>query len=165
MTLICCSSPQQANNDGHDALNVAASHQLKDELGKAAAHEIHNDENDERDVSSPPKLPAATSKPSTMKGVRGRIPGRNGDRPYECPLCKERFRRLEHLKRHHQSRHTDKKPFECLQCRSTFSRNDNLQQHLNTHKGEEVPEIQQGKRRRAKKEEVGDVIKAVEMHE
>ena len=52
---------------------------------------------------------------------------------FVCDICSRRFRRQEHLKRHHRSLHTHDKPFECNECGKTFSRSDNLSQHARTH--------------------------------
>ncbi|ODV59181.1 C2H2-type zinc finger protein ASCRUDRAFT_16582, partial [Ascoidea rubescens DSM 1968] len=48
-----------------------------------------------------------------------------------CPLCKARFHRPEHVKRHLRS-HSSEKPFHCDQpgCNKRFNRNDNLKAHL-----------------------------------
>ncbi|KAJ5340388.1 hypothetical protein N7541_009512 [Penicillium brevicompactum] len=54
-------------------------------------------------------------------------------RNFICTLCSRRFRRLEHLKRHYRSLHTQDKPFECDECCKSFSRSDNLAQHARTH--------------------------------
>ena len=52
---------------------------------------------------------------------------------FVCDICSRRFRRQEHLKRHHRSLHTGDKPFECNECGKKFSRSDNLSQHARTH--------------------------------
>ena len=52
---------------------------------------------------------------------------------FVCDVCHRRFRRQEHLKRHHRSLHTQEKPFECGECGKRFSRSDNLAQHARTH--------------------------------
>ena len=57
----------------------------------------------------------------------------NPSKTFVCHLCHRRFRRQEHLKRHHRSLHTGDKPFECPTCGKKFSRSDNLAQHARTH--------------------------------
>jgi DNA-directed RNA polymerase subunit RPC12/RpoP len=57
----------------------------------------------------------------------------NRSKTFVCTLCSRRFRRQEHLKRHHHSLHTHDKPFECTDCGKKFSRSDNLGQHQRTH--------------------------------
>lgn len=52
---------------------------------------------------------------------------------FKCDICNRKFRRQEHLKRHHRSLHTHDKPFKCDECGKTFSRSDNLSQHQRTH--------------------------------
>jgi hypothetical protein len=52
---------------------------------------------------------------------------------FKCDICNRKFRRQEHLKRHHRSLHTHDKPFKCEECGKTFSRSDNLSQHQRTH--------------------------------
>ncbi|KAI9753282.1 MAG: hypothetical protein M1815_006277 [Lichina confinis] len=58
---------------------------------------------------------------------------------YKCEECDQRFRRQEHLKRHHRSLHTGHKPHGCPRCPKSFSRSDNLTQHLRTHGAGSVP--------------------------
>lgn len=60
------------------------------------------------------------------------------DRPHLChyPGCGRMFKRLEHLKRHHRSIHTNERPYHCLhpKCNKSFSRSDNLAQHMRIHR-------------------------------
>ncbi|KAI0230609.1 hypothetical protein L0F63_000133 [Massospora cicadina] len=51
------------------------------------------------------------------------------------PSCQREFKRLEHLKRHIQSIHSNYKPYHChfQGCDRRFSRSDNLNQHLKIH--------------------------------
>ncbi|KAI1847425.1 hypothetical protein JX265_005515 [Neoarthrinium moseri] len=81
-----------------------------------------------RDASAPPPLPAPANR-------RGRKQSLTEDptKQFNCDLCNRRFRRQEHLKRHHRSLHTQDKPFECNECGKKFSRSDNLAQHARTH--------------------------------
>lgn len=54
-------------------------------------------------------------------------------KPFPCPNCTKQFKRLEHLKRHIRSVHSNIRPFHCKYCEKQFSRSDNLAQHLKTH--------------------------------
>lgn len=54
-------------------------------------------------------------------------------KPFPCPECDKQFKRLEHLKRHIRSVHSNIRPFHCKYCEKKFSRSDNLAQHLKTH--------------------------------
>lgn len=77
--------------------------------------------------------------PNTPSGQstarRGRKQSLTDDpsKTFVCDICSRRFRRQEHLKRHHRSLHTHDKPFECNECGKKFSRSDNLSQHARTH--------------------------------
>lgn len=73
--------------------------------------------------------------PSASANRRGRKQSLTEDlsKAFVCNLCRRRFRRQEHLKRHHRSLHTQDKPFACNECGKTFSRSDNLTQHQRTH--------------------------------
>lgn len=66
---------------------------------------------------------------------RGRKQSFSNDpsKQFECDVCHRRFRRQEHLKRHHRSLHTFDKPYKCEECGKSFSRSDNLSQHQRTH--------------------------------
>ncbi|ODQ79510.1 hypothetical protein BABINDRAFT_161903 [Babjeviella inositovora NRRL Y-12698] len=55
------------------------------------------------------------------------------NRQHECKVCGGRFGRLEHLKRHFRSIHTEEKPYTCQLCHKGFSRSDNLVQHVKVH--------------------------------
>ena len=92
-------------------------------------------------VSSNGDAAAATSSntPAPTNGQpiarRGRKQSLTDDpsKTFVCDICSRRFRRQEHLKRHHRSLHTGDKPFECNECGKKFSRSDNLSQHARTH--------------------------------
>lgn len=73
--------------------------------------------------------------PSASANRRGRKQSLTEDlsKAFVCDICRRRFRRQEHLKRHHRSLHTGDKPFECNECGKKFSRSDNLTQHQRTH--------------------------------
>lgn len=73
--------------------------------------------------------------PSASANRRGRKQSLTEDlsKAFVCNICRRRFRRQEHLKRHHRSLHTGDKPFECNECGKKFSRSDNLTQHQRTH--------------------------------
>ena len=80
---------------------------------------------------------ASTPAPSNGQPIarRGRKQSLTDDpsKTFVCDICSRRFRRQEHLKRHHRSLHTGDKPFECNECGKKFSRSDNLSQHARTH--------------------------------
>jgi len=52
------------------------------------------------------------------------------DKPHVCEICQARFKRLEHLRRHHKT-HTGERRFHCqvTGCGKWFSRSDNLIAH------------------------------------
>lgn len=85
---------------------------------------------------------AAASSSNTPAPANGQPIARRGrkqsltddpSKTFVCDICSRRFRRQEHLKRHHRSLHTGDKPFECNECGKKFSRSDNLSQHARTH--------------------------------
>ncbi|KAI1083260.1 hypothetical protein F5B20DRAFT_453594 [Whalleya microplaca] len=88
------------------------------------------------------KSSAVSTGSSASAGAVPPLPNRRGrkqsltedpSKTFVCELCKRRFRRQEHLKRHYRSLHTQDKPFECNECGKKFSRSDNLSQHARTH--------------------------------
>ncbi|KAK8197306.1 uncharacterized protein BKA78DRAFT_75953 [Phyllosticta capitalensis] len=50
------------------------------------------------------------------------------EKPYECPTCQARFRRLHDLKRHTKL-HTGERPHTCPKCGRKFARGDALARH------------------------------------
>ncbi|KAG6316245.1 hypothetical protein E4U22_007187 [Claviceps purpurea] len=80
---------------------------------------------------------ASANSAPTQANRRGRKQSLTEDpsKTFKCHICNRRFRRQEHLKRHHRSLHTQDKPFECTDCGKKFSRSDNLAQHARTHSG------------------------------
>lgn len=53
---------------------------------------------------------------------------------YQCPVCLKRYKRREHLLRHHSS-HTSERPYRCDSCDGAFQRADVLKRHLRTCDG------------------------------
>jgi uncharacterized Zn-finger protein len=49
-----------------------------------------------------------------------------GVKPYECDVCKKKFRRSDHLASHRRT-HTWDKPYECDVCRKKFRRSGSWQ--------------------------------------
>lgn len=101
-----------------------------------------DDEGTQADIFStlrqqrPPLTPRTTSVLSTVSRTsstnsrRGRrCKDDTEPRPHECEKCGDRFQRLEHLKRHISSVHSDEKPFVCDLCGKGFKRTDNMSQH------------------------------------
>ena len=69
------------------------------------------------------------------------IPVIPSNKPFPCahPRCNKpgekprKFGRLEHLRRHERSLHSDDKPFQCPYCEKRFPRQDNYRAHKDTH--------------------------------
>ncbi|KAK0649944.1 hypothetical protein B0T16DRAFT_313519, partial [Cercophora newfieldiana] len=57
-----------------------------------------------------------------------------------CPLCGDRFRRLEHMYRHKTGSHTNNRPFTCLTCGRKFARSDSLARHNAIHQTSASPQ-------------------------
>ena len=51
------------------------------------------------------------------------------DRPYECPVCKWRFKQVHNMKRHLLT-HSGAKPFSCDFCDKSYTDNYSLKQHV-----------------------------------
>ena len=58
----------------------------------------------------------------------------NGEKPYECDVCKKRFSEKRRLKSH-ESTHTLKKPYECYICNRKFTNQTCFLKHTTTHTG------------------------------
>ncbi|PSK41038.1 zinc finger protein MSN4 [Candidozyma pseudohaemuli] len=97
--------------------------QPKAELSNGRVHE-HGSPSQ----SQASKLQAAAS----SRGA-GAASAEDEPKPFPCPECDKQFKRLEHLKRHIRSVHSNIRPFHCKYCEKKFSRSDNLAQHLKTH--------------------------------
>ncbi|KAK1704790.1 uncharacterized protein BDZ83DRAFT_562024, partial [Colletotrichum acutatum] len=52
-----------------------------------------------------------------------------------CSICKRRFMRRDHLKRHKQT-HITEKPIECNYCGRKFARRDAARRHEQLHAGQ-----------------------------
>lgn len=89
---------------------------------------LHDHESPNTNLSLGPKLQSATS----SRGA-GADTSEDEPKPFPCPECDKQFKRLEHLKRHIRSVHSNIRPFHCKYCEKKFSRSDNLAQHLKTH--------------------------------
>jgi hypothetical protein len=59
----------------------------------------------------------------------------NGGRDvsFECPVCRKRYTKKEHLQRHERT-HTGDKPFRCPTCERNFARGDVLTRHMKSHR-------------------------------
>ncbi|KAK3949749.1 hypothetical protein QBC32DRAFT_30414 [Pseudoneurospora amorphoporcata] len=102
----------------------------------SAEHESnHNTESNATTESSVEAGEQASTPLPVPTNRRGRKQSLTEDpsKTFKCDICNRRFRRQEHLKRHHRSLHTHDKPFECNECGKKFSRSDNLSQHARTH--------------------------------
>ncbi|EIM24227.1 hypothetical protein WALSEDRAFT_59155 [Wallemia mellicola CBS 633.66] len=66
----------------------------------------------------------------------------NGEKPFECEICKLRFTREHHLNAHSRTHKSeDEKPFSCDICHKKFWTNQHLQRHLKTHTSSCICEI------------------------
>ncbi|OJJ31300.1 hypothetical protein ASPWEDRAFT_45253 [Aspergillus wentii DTO 134E9] len=77
-----------------------------------------------------------------------------GTTPLQCPICPQKFAKLQHLKRH-ASTHVDEKPYPCEFCGSEYKRSDALRRHWKTctarvASGNQIPKRSiSGKRKQA----------------
>ena len=60
-----------------------------------------------------------------------------GEKPYECDICKKKFKQSSELTSHRRV-HTGEKPYACEICKKMFSKNSNLTKHKRLHTGEYV---------------------------
>lgn len=64
-----------------------------------------------------------------------------GEKPFQCSICKRKFIQKEILKRHLMT-HTGEKPFKCSQCSKSFILKEALRQHINrNHTENPTPEM------------------------
>jgi len=95
-------------------------------------------------INATPATPASsTGKTPRRRQRRIRDPpevSSEQHKPHECHQCKNRFIRLEHLKRHWRT-HSKERPHQCPYpgCTKAFGRTDNRDQHVKTHyKGQQM---------------------------
>ncbi len=55
-----------------------------------------------------------------------------GERPFECVVCKKRFRQKAHLQKH-ETTHSSATPYQCPHCDKAFGHPSNLNTHISTH--------------------------------
>ncbi|XP_064541123.1 zinc finger protein 595-like [Drosophila montana] len=56
----------------------------------------------------------------------------NGQRPFKCRICQEKFLTVNHLKRHNFN-HANERSYKCPHCLKTFAHRDNLNKHIRVH--------------------------------
>ncbi|KAK3485023.1 hypothetical protein B0T13DRAFT_248802, partial [Neurospora crassa] len=147
----CCSDSEarpskRARHARKSTMDVAADNQTASTEKQAPASE-HTQQAASAEAESNNTESNATTESSVEAGEQASTPlpvptNRRGrkqsltedpSKTFKCDICNRRFRRQEHLKRHHRSLHTQDKPFECGECGKKFSRSDNLSQHARTH--------------------------------
>lgn len=55
-----------------------------------------------------------------------------GEKPYECNVCKRKFRQSNTMKTHMKI-HSNIKPYKCVICEKAFSFKASLSKHRQTH--------------------------------
>ena len=60
----------------------------------------------------------------------------DASRSIVCTICRQEFKKREHLRRHQVTKHSDEKPYKCTYegCDRAFKRRDKLQEHERCHK-------------------------------
>lgn len=122
---------EQANSEGQQQEQQQTSDNQDQSQNGSQAPESHTPDTH----GSGSSAGSDSGTPSNSANRRGRKQSLTEDlsKAFVCDICRRRFRRQEHLKRHHRSLHTGDKPFECNECGKKFSRSDNLTQHQRTH--------------------------------
>ncbi|KAK3932839.1 Zinc finger protein Xfin [Frankliniella fusca] len=63
---------------------------------------------------------------------------RKNARPHKCPMCRLRFRQINHLLTHLDT-HLPNRPYKCSECNQSFKRQEHLRRHAVTHTQREMP--------------------------
>lgn len=113
--------------DDSSAETTPVAQDAADQEGATVSSNGDDDAADSADTPAP-----ANGQPIARRGRKQSLTD-DPSKTFVCDICSRRFRRQEHLKRHHRSLHTGDKPFECNECGKKFSRSDNLSQHARTH--------------------------------
>lgn len=75
---------------------------------------------------------------SEWSGALRQLHFRKNSKPHKCPMCRLRFRQVNHLLRHLDT-HLPNRPYKCLECNQSFKRSDHLRRHMLTHNAREKP--------------------------
>lgn len=78
--------------------------------------------------------PGCTKAFGRLYNLKSHMQMHSGDKPFECPTCKQRFLRKHDMHRHFDSRHRIIKRFKCGGCNLGFARMDALKRHLSQQK-------------------------------